>query len=127
MFFFVCLVKFLSEVIWPWTFGSFFIFVFLITDSISLLVISLLKLFIFDSALAGCMFPELCLSSLLIYNCSYVFIFLFCVMFFSPLQFLISFIWVLFSWWESLEICQFVCLRFFLFPEEGLYHYELSC
>ena len=69
--------KFLSEAIWSWTFlGREFFKIIIITDSISLLVISLFRSSVLpDLVLVGCLFfGDLSISSrlsnLLAYNCS---------------------------------------------------------
>jgi len=43
-----------------------FVYLFLITDTVSLLVISLFRLFLFDYATANCVSRNLCISSLLL-------------------------------------------------------------
>ena len=63
-------VKLTSEVIWSWTFVYW-----KVTDSVSLLVISLFRFSVHDSVLVGCMFQEIYLllpGYLICYICVHV-------------------------------------------------------
>ena len=60
---FVYLVEYLSKAVQRWTFvwrDGFFVVLFFKLQIVSLLVISVFKLFLFDSVLAGCKFLETC-------------------------------------------------------------------
>lgn len=81
--------------------------------------------FFLDSALTGCMFLETCpcllgFSILLAYNCSKYFLMVFhisvvFVVYFSPVLFLILFIWVL-TVWTWTEVCWFGSWFYWFFP-----------